>query len=119
MTRTRIPFAIVILVLAVNPGFAGTPGAKGYPFQLPANKALTALENLDQKLALTGDERSLFEAVREGKLDKWSFAETCLIASGVTDSTKRKSYVAKLDRIESEARKAIASAKTSGAPAER
>jgi tetratricopeptide (TPR) repeat protein len=112
MTRTRIPFTIINIVLAVRLSFGGEPGANGYPFQLTPDKAITSVEKLDKKQILTDDERNLFEAVRMGKLDKWSFADMCLIASGVTDTAKRKEYAAKLDGIETEARKAVADAKT-------
>jgi tetratricopeptide (TPR) repeat protein len=122
MTRTRIIVAIVALVLAVNTAVAG-PKTKGYPFQLPPAKAVVAVEKLEKvsgkKCELTDDERKLFEEVRGGKLEKWSFAEACLIASGVTDSAKRKEYVAKLDKIEADARKAIEGAKTLREKAER
>lgn len=118
MTRTRILFAILALALVINPSYAGKPGTKekGYPFQLPPDKAIASVEKLDKdsakKLSLTDDELRLFEDARDGKLDKWSFADAGLIASGVTDSTKRKNYIAKVDRIEADARKAIVGAKT-------
>src|SRR5882672_4095482 len=98
MTRTRMSLAIVALVLFAGLSHAGKPDAKGYPFQLPPEKAIVAVEKLEKasgkKLALTDDERSLFKEARDGKLDKWSFSDACLIASGVTDTAKRKEYVA-------------------------
>lgn len=112
MTRTRILFAILAFVLAVRPSYAAPDETKSYPFQLPPDQAITSVEKLEKTLTLADDERRLFQAVRDQNLDKWSFAETCLIASGVTDSAKRKEYVAKLDRIEADARKAVADAKT-------
>lgn len=123
MTRTRIILAIVALILAVSPSFASNPKTKGYPFQLPPAKAVAAVEKLEKvsgkKCELTDDERKLFEEARGGKLDKWSFAEACLIASGVTDSAKRKEYLAKLDKIEADARKALDGVKTPREKAER
>jgi tetratricopeptide (TPR) repeat protein len=122
MTRTRISFAIVALILATGPA-ASKPPAKGYPFALPPDKAAAAVEKLDaasgKKITLTDDERSLFEEARAGKLDKWSFGEACLIASGVTDAAKRKGYLAKLDRIEADARAATDGAKTPAEKGER
>jgi len=122
MTRTRIGLAIIALVLVAGPA-ASKPPAKGYPFALPPDKAVAAVEKLDaasgRKVALAADERSLFEEARAGKLDRWSFADACLIASGVTDATGRKGYLAKLDRIEAEARSATESAKTPAEKGER
>src|SRR5262249_55616311 len=68
---------------------------------------------------LTDDERALFEDARDGKFEKHSFGEACLIASGVTDAAKRKEYLTKLEKIEAEARKAIESAKTPAEKGER
>src|SRR5438105_12183666 len=101
MTRTRTILAVVALVLAAAPAAASKPAAKGYPFALPPDKAAAAVEKLEtvsgKKVELTDDERSLFAEARGGKLDKWSFGDACLVASGVTDSGKRKAYMAKLD----------------------
>jgi len=116
MTRTRIILAVVALVLAVSPSFAANPKSKGYPFQLPPEKAINAVEKLEKvsrtALTLTADEKKLFEDARDGKLNRISFGEACLIASGVTDPAKRKNYLAKLDAIEIDARQAIEGAKT-------
>jgi tetratricopeptide (TPR) repeat protein len=121
MTRIRTTLAILALVLAS--GIAAASKPKGYPFQLPPNKAVAAVEKLDKisgkKLALTDDERKLFDDARDGKLDSFSFADACLIASGVTDPSKRKVYLAKLDAIAEDARKAVAGAKSAVEKAER
>src|SRR5262245_5607661 len=114
MTRTRINFAFVVLVFGAVPALAAPP-AKTYPFALPPDKAIVAAEKLEKvsgkKFPLTDAERALFEDARDGKLDKHSFGEACLIASGVTDAAKRKEYRAKLEKIEAQARKAIEGAK--------
>lgn len=123
MTRTRITLAIIALVFAAGTASAAKPTTKGYPFHLPPDRAVAAVEKLDamsgQKFALTDDERKLFEDARDGKLDKISFVEACLIASGVTDPAKRKVYVAKLDGIAADARQAVEGAKTPRDKAER
>jgi tetratricopeptide (TPR) repeat protein len=102
---------------------AGVVAAKNdYPFALPADRAFEKVAALDttvgQSLSLTKDEARLFAAIREGKAGEFTFAETCLIAGGVTDPDKRKVYLTKLDEIEKGARKAIDGAKTPKAKAE-
>jgi tetratricopeptide (TPR) repeat protein len=123
MTRTRITFAIIALVFAAGTASAAKPTTKGYPFHLPPDKAVAAVEKLDavsgKNIALTDDERKLFEDARDGKLDNASFAEACLIASGVTDTSKRKEYLAKLDAIEVDVRRAVEGVKTAREKAER
>jgi tetratricopeptide (TPR) repeat protein len=116
MTRTRITFAIIALVFAAGFASAAKPNTKGFPFHLPPDRAVAAVEKLDavsgKNIALTDDERKLFEDARDGKLDNASFAEACLIASGVTDTAKRKEYLAKLDAIEADVRRAVEGATT-------
>jgi tetratricopeptide (TPR) repeat protein len=123
MTRTRFTLAIVALLLATGTAGAANPKSKGYPFQLPPEKAVAAVEKLDtvsgKAITLTDDERKLFADARDGKLDDWSFAEACLVASGVTDAAKRKAYAAKIDAIEADARKAVEGAKSPREKAER
>ena len=112
MTRTRIFLAALALVLAISPSFAANPKTKSYPFQLTPDKAISRVEKLEKvsgkKIGLTDDERKLFADARDGRLDTFSFAEACLMASGVTDAARRKAYLAKLDTIEKDARQAIA-----------
>jgi tetratricopeptide (TPR) repeat protein len=123
MTRSRTTFAILALAIAVGPSAASSPKAKTYPFKLTPEKAVASAERLEKvsgrKPAITDSERKLFEDARDGKLDSHSFGETCLIASGVTDGTKRAEYLKRLDEIESEARKATEAAKTPREKAER
>jgi tetratricopeptide (TPR) repeat protein len=123
MIRTRITLAIIALVFAAGTASAAKAATKGYPFHLPPDKAVAAVEKLDgvsgTKVHLTDDERKLFEDARDGKLDKASFAEACLMASGVTDPAKRKEYAAKLDAIVADARQSVEGAKTAREKAER
>ena len=123
MTRTRIFLAALALALAISPSFAANPKTKSYPFQLTPDKAISRVEKLEKvsgkKIGLTDDERKLFADACDGRLDTFSFAEACLMASGVTDAARRKAYLVKLDTIEKDARQAIASAKTSAEKAEK
>ncbi|HJZ89779.1 MAG TPA: transglutaminase family protein, partial [Gemmataceae bacterium] len=77
-----------------------------------AFEKLAEFEKTGHKIALTPDEAALIEDARDGKLDRFSFAEACLIASGVTDAAARKKYLAELDHIEADARKSLDGAKT-------
>ena len=123
MTRFKFFLATLVLLLGAALCHAAPPAKAGYPFQLPPDRAVVAVEKLGTvsgtKHTLTDAERKLFEDARDGKLDNHSFAEACLIASGVTDAAKRKAYLAKLDEIEAGARKALADAKTLAEKGER
>ena len=116
MTRIRFPLATFALILVTGLVSAAKPDKGTYPFAVAPDKAFATLAGLDsasgKKLAITEDEADLFADSHDGKLDKFSFAEVCLIASGVTDPDQRKSYLAKLDAIEVAARKAVDGAKT-------
>jgi len=94
--------------------------AKDYDFAQPPVQALATLTKLKQlsttRPGVGADELALFADAADGKLDKISFAEAALLASGVTDPAKRKAYLAKIDQLEADARQATASAKT---PAEK
>jgi tetratricopeptide (TPR) repeat protein len=120
---TRFKFFLAALALVLAAGLSHAKSTKGYPFQLPPEKAVASVEKFDKvsggKIGLTDAERKLFADARDGKLDDHSFAEACLIASGVTDPAKRKAYLVKLDTIEADARKALAGAKTPEEKAER
>lgn len=96
-------------------GHEGPPQTRYRFNESPANtfEVLRQLETgsgLD--LSITPDEQSLFADAADGRLDQWSFAEAALIASGVTRAGDRKPYLARIDRLESEARKAVAKAAT-------
>ncbi|MGE0796994.1 MAG: transglutaminase family protein [Lautropia sp.] len=96
-------------------GYQGSPQTR-YKFnESPAStfevlRQLEAGSGLD--LSITADEQSLFADAADGRLDRWSFAEAALIASGVTRAADRKPYLQRIDRLEAEARKAVAKAAT-------
>lgn len=123
MWRHFIPSALILLVSV--PAIAVEPegGKSAAPFRVPPRKAFAVLDRLEkssgQKLAPTPDELSLFEDAADGKLDKWSYSEACLIASGVTDLEKRKAYLKRLDELEAGTRKALDGASTAAEKGER
>src|SRR5260221_12378298 len=117
MIRRTFILAALTVILGANFAVAGKPAAKAEKqFQVAPDKAFDTLKRLEAssglKLGIQSDEASLFVEARTGKLGKWNFAEACLIASGVTDAEKRKSYMKQIDEIETGARKAIDGAKT-------
>lgn len=57
-------------------------------------------------------ESALFADAADGKLHKFSAAEAALIASGITDLAKRRSYLEKLDAIAADAKTSLAEVKT-------
>src|SRR5262249_34045726 len=113
--RTRLASLAVALVWTASAA-AAPPAPKPYPFQVPPEKALPIIGKLEdpagKPVALSELELKLFADAADGKLDSTSFSEACLIASGVTDPAKLKEYLAKLDAIEADARKALEGAKT-------
>ena len=120
MTRQRFTTAIIALILAGSPMVAAP---KPYPLAVAPDKAVERLSKLEKasglKFALTADELDLFAEARSGTLKKYTFADACLIASGITDPAYRKKYVAQIDSIEADARKALAGAKTTREKGER
>jgi len=100
-------------------GFAGPPKSR-YAFSESPARAFDVLAGLSKTTSLhptiTADERALFDRARQGRLDRKTFEEAALLASGVTDPARRKAYVERLDALEAEAKKALAGAST---PAER
>lgn len=123
MTTIRFFAATFALILTAGIADAGKPAKGAYPFAVAPEKALDKLVTLDkvsgQKYTVTKDEASLFADARDGKLDEVSFANACLLASGVTDREKLRSYLEKLDEIEAAARKAVANTKTVSETAKR
>src|SRR5262249_4453105 len=103
--------ALVLALLVVNSSRADGGKKGGYPFAVPPAKALELLAGLGE-VAPTPDEEGLLAEARCGKLAKWPFDEIALLASGVTDSAKRKDYLARLDGWEAKAREATAKVKT-------
>lgn len=114
----RPSFYVVLVVwgLCHVQAEAGPKAKSAYPFQLPPAKAFDVLEDLSKiskgKVAVSKDERTLFADIKDGKPQKHSFAEAALLASGVTDSAKRQTYLKRIDELEAGTRKAIADAKT-------
>lgn len=125
MTRNRIGLSAIALILIAGFAYAGkpTPTKGTYPFELAPDKAFEKIAGLDKvsgkKITLTRDEARLFADARDGTLDTTTFADACLIASGVTDPEKRRAYREKLDEIETAARQAIEGSKTVPESAER
>ncbi len=83
------------------------------PLALTPTRALCKVAELDGRDSeVTKDERRLLDAAKNGKFDRMSFTEACLIAGGITDPRERKKYLARLDSIEADARKATAGSKS-------
>jgi tetratricopeptide (TPR) repeat protein len=120
MTRIRRFLAVLSLVLAAGAA-AAAPDA--YPFAVAPGDVFGKVAGLEAgsgpKSDLTADERALFADARDGKFDQFSFADACLMAGGVTDPAARKTYLARLDRIEADARAALAGAATAAEKADR
>ena len=51
---------------------------------------------------------TLFADARDGRFDRHTLAEACLVAGGVTDPRERQGYLDRLDRLAAAARKATA-----------
>lgn len=94
-------------------GRNGAPETQ-YRFKESPAKAFAVLAQLPKtvKVAVSADEARLFRDARDGRLDRFSFAEATLLASGVTDARKRRAYLRQISVLEAEARKALANAKT-------
>jgi hypothetical protein len=113
---------LVALVLTAVVG--RTAGADpGNDFEKKPVQALETLARLKHlstgRQALSADEMALIADAQKGQLDKLSFAEAALIASGITDREKRKAYLVRLDKIEAGAREALAGATTPAQKGER
>jgi len=107
-------------VLGFSPAFAGcclllgmtTPSAG----QEPAAPSERSPSSADVKVVLSHAERVLLADVRDGRFATQSFGEAALLASGVTDAAQRTAYLQRLDALESQAKAALAGART---PAEK
>jgi tetratricopeptide (TPR) repeat protein len=114
----RPSFYVVLVVwgLCHAQAEAGPKAKSVYPFQLPPTKVFDVLEDLNQiskdKVTVSKDERDLFSSTKDGKHPNYSFAETALIASGITNAARRQEYLKQIDQLEAAARKATAEAKT-------
>lgn len=113
--RSRM-YTVVLTFASVAGAVAAPPVSKPYPFQVPPAKAIPIIGKLtdpaDKPVALCELELKLFADAGDGKLDEVSFAEACLIASGVTDQASLKGYLKKIEEIEAGARKACDGATT-------
>jgi len=96
-------------------GYKGAPASR-YSFKESPAKAFDVLKQLENstsvQVAISQEEADLFEDTKDGKLDRWSFDEAALLASGVHDAAKRKQYIARLQKLEEEARTAIGQGKS-------
>lgn len=107
VTRTRYAFAALLLIGSV------VSAAPPTPLAVTPTEALNKLARLDgREPAVTPDEDGLFEDAKDGKFDKYSFADACLIAGRVIRKNDRQKYLARLDAIEVEARKATRGSKS-------
>ncbi len=113
---TPAPQASRVAVATVEVlGHEGPP-ATHYAFAESPAKAFDVLARLAKsssaKIAVTPDEAALFAKAREGPLDVPTFTEAALMASGILDAAKRRAYVARIDALEREARKAVEGKRT-------
>jgi tetratricopeptide (TPR) repeat protein len=92
------------------------PPASQYAFKESPVRALDVLSKLKKisrlQLEVSTDETALFADVKDGKFQKWTFADAALMASGVTNPAKRKTYATRLDWMTESAKKAIAGGKS-------
>lgn len=101
--------SLITLVVAVGLASAGPPA----PLAVAPEEALKRLATLEGRDPSTiKDVAEIFDEVKAGQFDHYSFADACLIAGGITDRLDRRHYKTKLDWIEAEARKATASSKS-------
>jgi len=96
-------------------GYEGPPVSR-YAFkESPAGavEVIVGLKGLSAVHVETSEEeQSLFEDAQDGRLDKKTFAEAALFASGVLDDQKRKEYLSRIDSLEVQAREAVSGGKT-------
>lgn len=94
MTRIRFSLTAFTLILIAGFASAGKPaaGTEKYPFAIEPSQAFAKLAGFDKASKPT------LVATKD-----LSFAEVCLVASGVADAEKRKTYLAKIDGIETAA----------------
>jgi tetratricopeptide (TPR) repeat protein len=111
--------ALLALALLASAAPADEQKKPAYPFALPPEKAIAALNKLEklsgQKRLMSDDEKALAADVKGGRFRKWSMAEAALLADGA-DAAARKELLQKYDRIVADAKKAVAECKT---PAEK
>lgn len=105
MRSERVAIAEVALL-----GKVGPPESP-YAFKETPTKAIDLLNKLKglagAPIALSPEEADLVADVKEGKFRKWTFADAALFVSGVSDSAKRKAYLAKIDNFAADAKKEL------------
>jgi hypothetical protein len=69
-----------------------------------------AIESRATQPTMTADENALFQDLRDGRGDRFSFAEAALIVSEVHDAGQRQTYLAQIDQIAADAKTAVANA---------
>jgi hypothetical protein len=101
---TRL-LATLVLALAATAAVAQPKQGTGaeQPHVLAPLVAVTG-----EAATLTDEEATLLADARAGRLHRLSLAEAALIADGVSDATKRKAYLARIDLLEREARRVAA-----------
>jgi len=122
MCRFRITTAILFALTALwmtnfvqaGSGTCTDKAKAGYPFQVRPAEAFEILATLEKstssKVLVSKDEADFFAAINLGK--NQPFAEAALLASGVSDAAKRRQYLARIEELETEAKKATTDAKT-------
>ncbi len=92
------------------------PPASQYAFKETPARALDVLARLKKlsklNVDITDDEASLFADVKDGKFQKWTFAEAALLASGVHDKAKRQTSLKRIDWMTESAKQATNGATT-------
>ncbi len=87
-----------------------------YPFKVEPLKAISTLTAVPLAKVparfFTKPELALLRDAETGKLESLSLAEALLLASGVTDNDERARFMEQIDKITSDARKALARARS-------
>ena len=108
--------ALAMAALALVAQYAAAAENLEYPFRESPTKVLSVLSGLPETAALehffTPAELALLHDAGDGPLHSMSLAEAALLACGVRDDAQRRSYLARLDAIEADARRAVAGARS-------
>lgn len=106
----RIPLAVVIALGLAAPAAAQSKATKGLADDAIAARLAERTGRTD--LRLTARETDLLADAADRKLSRMTLAEAALLAGGVTDDKTRQKYLARIDALEADARKAVAAGKT-------
>lgn len=106
-THDKKPLAFSIAEIELN-GYVGIPKS-AYLFSESPADAIKVLSQLSDSipLNLSEDEQKLFVDAKDGKLDEITFAEASLLSSGITEPSKRKELLDKIDQMESQCKQTI------------